>query len=248
MFRQRAQEKIDSLAQILEDRRSRWSEEMDKIKGRRRGERYERLTADSVRRRCMEKGDHETEQLHPFTKSRGRFEESDRQSCFPSESHRRALLARGARRLGARRLPLSEKIQSLKSGEAQNLELLQRLDGLVGILKEEIGSGSGGSSNHTRARDSKLFRPVEESKMSGRVNENDNGFVYCDFKTNNDACLCAQLDDDAYGVIDDFLSRLSSSPDSYRIAADASGMDMEHFVPSLSLFSKQFLSRKYHET
>jgi hypothetical protein len=239
VFRKRAQEKIDSLAQILEDRRSRWSEEMDKIKGRRRGERYERLTATNVRR-CMEKGDYETEQLHPFTKLRG---ESDRQSCFPSESHRRALLAKGTRRL-----PLSEKIQSMKSGEAQNLELRQRLDGLLGILKEEIESGSGGSNNHTRARDSKLFRPVEESKMSGRANEKDKGFVYCGYKTNDDACLCAQLDDDAYSVIDDFLSRLRSSPDSYRIGADISGMDMEQFVPILSLCSKQFLSRKYHET
>lgn len=212
MFRQRAQAKIDSLAQILEDRRSRWSEEMENINWRVR-QRCERSNATNFWQ-YMEKCDynkHQTDELNPCARSRNRLDENGRESALFSENHQKVLLTKGARRLS-----LSEKIRSWKSRESQNPELLQRLDGLLGILKEEIAL-NGDLTKHTKLSDAMPFGVARENKMNETSKMHDEGFVHHASDRNDD-------EDNAYAVIDDFLTRLDSFPNSYQTRAVTPGM------------------------
>ena len=219
MFRQRAQAKIDSLAQILEDRQSRWSEEMENINWRVR-QRCERSSAKNFWR-YMEKCDynkHQTDQLHPCARSRNRLDENGRESALFSEIHQKVSLTKGTRRLS-----LSEKIRSWKSRESQNPELLQRLDGLLGILKEEIAL-NGDLTKHTKLRDAMPFGVARENKMNKTSEMHGERFVHHGSDRNDDECFCGNLEDNAYSVIDDFLTRLDSFPNSYQTQAFTPGM------------------------
>ncbi|KAI5064716.1 hypothetical protein GOP47_0019411 [Adiantum capillus-veneris] len=145
MFREQAQAKVDSLAHILKERRSRWSEEMGITKGRYRKASERRMYGnnfqsnayneikDHVEGKAFDSGS--LEELYNQCKG-ATNDESRRETCKISQSSR----VGGEEAFVEKRLV--QDLGCKSSNDTQTPQVLQKLQGLLGILKEEM-SGNG---------------------------------------------------------------------------------------------------------
>ncbi|KAH7366511.1 hypothetical protein KP509_18G081900 [Ceratopteris richardii] len=210
LFRERAQEKVDSLAYVLKERRARWNEESEAI-GR---ERYRR--GDDYHQRDESWRNFHTNNLNHQqhtreTKVFSRESVGKQKSALASGIHGRQ--SSNAHELSRARdnscdsaNDAAEQLcqkngKGATSGGNETPRVLEKLEGLLGMLKEELTTNNGGSQCPKSKFGEDTVTP-DDDRFYTRTSEAEKGSSALSAKGR------VKLEEEL-AVIDDFLARLT---------------------------------------
>lgn len=211
MFRERAQAKVDSLAQILKERRSRWNEELGTTKGRYKKKGYCSLDKHSHiftqrSQRAAERkvfGSQSYEELHQW----GRDKNGESKKAGGSFSNTDlSQISNDAGQFSFMEKKLFKELINWTSRDTKDPQVLQKLYGSSGIVKGEMGESVEGAEGKPGDK-----QQLEESRVAegNEINDDDvcRSLKYWVKIGSNKAQFQNKLDEE-WIVIDDFLAGL----------------------------------------
>ncbi|MCO5607206.1 hypothetical protein L7F22_061399 [Adiantum nelumboides] len=220
MFREQAQAKVDSLAHILKERRSRWSEEVGLTKGRyRRASEYRTYDSYVQSTMCNQSKDRADRRAFFHWQSLEElFDQSQGGTKDESGTNRSKVLKNirvGDAALDAEKR-LVQKPGCRTSKDSQTPQVLQKLQGLLGILKEEMSGNTSGDAKSRNDRPSGEGRTAEGAPIHSNV-------AAC--SSSSAPQHSSPKDEEELNVIDDFLAGLND-----RIVEGIQPQKHEHYT------------------
>lgn len=210
MFRERAQAKVASLAQILKERRSRWNEEVGIVKRK-----YQNKNIDKTSLSGLENKVHKFElldQLHELIKARNeRARELD--GSFQRSDYSRLSHIIEEQGFSSEIKDFLETLRRKKASQKDTPSVLQSLDGFLENLREDIGGAYSGEE-HVKASENMegMTKFTVHADAEEAESNNSNAF----HKTAEESELVSKntkgkLEEEIM-VIDNFLAGLSDWP------------------------------------